>query len=86
MKLALASTLALLLAGCSTMGDVGKNAGITCIQTPAWNGSPAHILHVNVDKGVAGTGGGNIVVDCGSAGKASVSDAGRAVSAPRVTP
>ena len=77
----------LLLAACNTLDSVGKNAGITCANVPGWNGSPVNILYVNVDKGVAGTAGGNVTVDCGAAGKASVTDSGRLPPAPtRTTP
>lgn len=77
MRIAIAIAFTL-LAGCSTLDQVGKNAGLTCVSSPGWNGAPVLVLYANVDKGVSGTAGGEITIDCGALGKASFKDSGKA--------
>ena len=71
----LASSLALV--GCAPSLDQTSmaNASVACLTGATWNGSPASVLYVGVDKGVAGTKGGIVSVECGAA-KAGFTDQG----------
>lgn len=69
---------ALLLAGCASPSidqNAYANASVACVTGATWNGSPASLLYVGVDKGVAGTKGGIVSVECGAA-KAGFTDSG----------
>ncbi len=70
--------LVLLLAGCAMPGltpDTMANASLACLTGATWNGSPASVLFVGIDKGVSGTKGGIVSLECGAA-KAGFTDNG----------
>lgn len=70
MKTTILFLLSLLLAGCAMPGltpDAYANASMACLTGATWNGSPASVLYVGVDKGVSGTKGGLVSLKCGAA-------------------
>jgi hypothetical protein len=63
--------LFIILAGCAGVQSLDSaslaNASVACIQGAGWNGAPANMLFVGVDKGLSGTKGGIVSITCGAA-------------------